>query len=71
MEKWWRRWTTCEVCNRRFRKGTGGGITGTLVCSDECWGLAWADWVRPGSVDMIIDAKRMQAIDLRGERVHR
>jgi hypothetical protein len=56
---WWRRvrYANCGVCGREFRKGTGSGVSRRTICDDECYAWAWADWIRPGSVADLINAK--------------
>ena len=50
---WWhrRRYTNCLVCGREFRKGHGGGMSRSVVCSDACWAQAWREWLGPSSAE--------------------
>lgn len=58
-----RRYVECAVCGREFRKGTGSGISRRTFCDDECYGWAWADFVRPGSVAALVAAKAEPTTD--------
>lgn len=40
------RYADCSMCKREFRKGRGGGVSRRTVCSEECWGNAWREFMR-------------------------
>lgn len=42
----WLRWTTCAMCGAEFKKGQGGGVSRSVLCSEECNAEAWREWMR-------------------------
>ena len=49
LRAWWHRRTHvhCGMCGTEFRKGHGGGMSRSTICSDACWNAAWRDFLIP------------------------